>query len=305
MNPLNRIILAGGSGFIGTALAREFTRHGLEVVILTRSPRPRADGIREVAWDGKSPGEWVQLLDGAETIVNLTGKNINCPHTPENLRQITASRVDSAKAIAQAITQVKTPPGTWIQASATGFYGDTGNHLCDETSPSGHDALAKVCREWEVAFTSSPCPQTRKVILRFGLVLGRDGGVLPILSGLTKAFLGGAVGSGRQYISWIHLADLMQIFVAASERQDWQEAFNTVAPNPVTNAEFMRELRGALHRPWSPPVPKFAVKLGAWVTRSDPSLSLTSQRCAPQRLMKAGFTFKFLHLRPALDDLCA
>jgi uncharacterized protein (TIGR01777 family) len=305
MNPSNRIILAGGSGFIGAALAHEFTQRGHEVVILTRSPRPRPNGVREVAWDGKNSGDWVQLLDGAETIINLTGKNINCPHTPENLRKITASRVDSVNAIAQAITQVKTPPRTWIQSSATGFYGDTGNDLCDETSPSGHDALAKVCREWEAAFTSSPCPQTRKVILRLGVVLGHEGGAFPILLGLTKAFLGGAAGSGRQYISWIHLSDLTQIFVTASEQKDLQGTFNAVAPNPVRNAEFMRELRGTLHRPWSPPVPKFAIKLGAWLTRSDPSLSLTSQRCAPQRLMKVGFVFKFSHLRPALDDLCA
>ena len=305
MSHTNRIILAGGSGFIGTALAREFTRRGHEVVILTRSPRPRTDGTREVAWDGKNPSDWVQLLEDAETIVNLTGKNINCPHTPENLRQITASRVDSVTAIAHAITQVKTPPRTWIQTSATGFYGDTGDHLSDETSPSGQDALAKVCREWEAAFTSSPCPQTRKVILRLGVVLGHEGGAFPILSRLTKAFLGGAAGNGRQYISWIHLADLMQIFMAVSEREDLQGTFNAVAPNPVTNAEFMRELRGALHRPWSPPVPKFAIRLGAWLTRSDPSLSLTSQRCATQRLMKAGFVFKFPQLRPTLDDLCA
>jgi uncharacterized protein (TIGR01777 family) len=305
MNPANCIILAGGSGFVGTAASRELIRRGHEVVVLTRSPQPRTDGVREVAWDGKNPGEWVQLLDGAEAIVNLTGKNINCPHTPENLHQITASRVDSVKAIAQAMAQLKTPPRTWIQASATGFYGDTGDHLCAENSPNGQDALAKVCQEWEAAFTGSPCPKTRKVTLRLGVVLGREGGAFPILSGLTKAFLGGAVGSGRQYISWIHLADLIQIFMAALEREDLQGTFNAVAPDPVMNAEFMRELRGALHRPWSPPVPKFAVKLGAWVTRSDPSLSLTSQRCAPQRLLKAGFTFKFSHLRPALDDLCA
>ncbi len=160
MNPSTRIILAGGSGFIGTALAREFTRHGLEVVILTRSPRPRTDGIREVAWDGKNPGEWVQLLDGAETVINLTGKNINCPHTPENLRQITASRVDSVNAIAQAITQVKnfTAGNLDFQASATGFMAIPVTICAMRLLPVAMMPWQRVCREWEVAFTSSPCP---------------------------------------------------------------------------------------------------------------------------------------------------
>ena len=304
MNKTDRIILAGGSGFIGTAVAREFIRRGREVVVLTRSPRTRTDAVREVAWDAKNPGEWVQLLERAEAVINLAGKNINCPHTPENLRAITASRVDSVNVIARAMAQIETPPRVWVQASAAGFYGDTRDRLCDETAPNGNDALARVCREWEAAFADAILPRTRKVALRIGFVLGREGGALPVLTRLTKAFLGGAAGNGRQFVSWIHLTDLVQMFVATVERGELSSTFNAVGPNPVTNAGFMRELRRALHRPWSPPVPGLAVKLGAWLMRSDPSLALCSQRCTPLRFSSAGFDFKFPELRPALADLC-
>jgi hypothetical protein len=299
-----RIVIAGGSGFIGGALAKEFCQHGHEVVVLTRSPRTRTDGVKEVAWDGKSAGEWITWLDGAAAVINLTGKNINCPHTPENLRDITASRVDSVKAVAAAISQVKTRPRIWVQASAVGFYGDTSDRLCDEHSPNGQDALSKICREWEAACVSAVMPQTRKVVLRIGFVLGREGGALPVLARLTKCFLGGAVGSGRQYISWIHIADLVGMFAAAVENENLSGIYNAVAPDAVTNAELMRELRGALHRPWSPPAPEFAVRLGARLMGSEPTLALISQRCAPKRFLEAGFQYRFAALPSALKDLC-
>ena len=303
-----RIVIAGGTGFIGSALAREFASSGREVVILTRHPRERSAGIREILWDGEHPGDWIQCLDGAAAVINLTGKNINCPHTPENLRAIAASRVHSVNAISTAISQVSTPPPVWVQSSATGFYGDTGDRMCNETAPNGNDALAKVCRDWEAACESASTPKTRRVILRIGFVLGRDGGALPVLSRLTKFFLGGAAGRGAQFISWIHLADLVRMFVTSVNDGTLTGTFNAVAPDPVTNREFMRELRHALHRPWSPPAPEFAVKFGARLMGSEPSLALISQRCSSRKFVKAavkaGFQFQFPALAPALRDLC-
>jgi uncharacterized protein (TIGR01777 family) len=299
-----RIVIAGGSGFIGSALANEFLARGFEVVVLTRSPRQRADGVREVAWDGKNAGEWFQFLDGAGAVINLTGKSINCPHTPENLRGITDSRVFSVQAVAAAIEKVQMPPRAWVQASATGFYGDTGDIARGESAPAGGDTLANICRQWENAFAAVRAPQTRKVTLRIGFVLGREGGALPVLSKLTRWFLGGAVGNGRQYISWIHLTDLVRMFVAAVEDEKLSGVFNAVAPKPVTNAEFMRELRHALHRPWSPPAPEFAVKLGARLMGSEASLALASQRCVPEKFLAAGFQFQFASVVSALNDLC-
>jgi len=300
-----RIVIAGGSGFIGRALAREFFARHHEVVILTRSTRERTDGIREVAWDGWHLGEWIQFLDGAAAVINLAGKNINCPHTPENLRAIAASRVDSVNALAAALAQVKTPPPVWVQAGAIGFYGDTRDRDCDESAAAGSDAPAEICRQWEAAFDAATPPVTRKVLLRTGFVLGRDGGALPVLARLTKLFLGGAAGDGGQFVSWIHLADLTAMFVAAVERENLSGTFNAVAPEPVTNAEFMRELRRALRRPWSPPAPEFAVRLGARLMKSEPSLALASQRCVPKKFLAAGFGYRFPQLRGALENLCA
>jgi hypothetical protein len=301
---MKRIVIAGGSGFIGRALTTEFSARGFEVVVLTRSPRQRADGVREAAWDGATVGDWIQFLDGAKAVINLAGKNINCPHTPENLRGLTASRVNSVNAIAAALGKVVKPPCVWVQASATGFYGDTGDIPCDEAAPASRNALAEICRQWEAAGAAAKVPPVRMVVLRIGFVLGRDGGALPVLSKLTKWFLGGAAGSGRQYVSWIHLADLVRMFVAAVEQETWSGIFNAVAPGAVTNAEFMRDLRRVLHRPWSPPAPEFAVRLGSRLIGSEATLALVSQRCAPKRFLAAGFEFQFPELAAALENLC-
>ncbi len=298
-----RIILAGGSGFLGTALASSFDARGDRVIVLTRSPKPRADHITEVAWDGKSLGEWAQCLDGADAVINLTGKNINCPLTPENRRLIIESRVASVRVLAAAVQRAARPPGVLIQASAIGFYGDTRAVPADETSPAGTGFLAEACRAWEAAQEAAALPATRCVTLRLGVVLGQGGGALAVLARLTRWFLGGAAGDGRQFISWIHLEDVISIVMTALERGDWRGVFNCTAPNPVTNAEFMRELRHALGRPWSPPAPAPMVRRLAPLLGTDAALALGSQRVLPGRLLAKGFHFQYPDLRPALKNL--
>jgi uncharacterized protein len=298
-----RIVLAGGSGFIGSALAREWLAQNCEVVVLTRSPRERDDGVREAQWNGTQIGEWIKHLDGAEAVVNLTGKNIKCRFTPENVRELMESRVQSVRAIAQALDHVSVPPRVWVQASAIGFYGDAGNRICNEDSPNGMDTLADICRQWEYAFSSARAPKTRRVLLRIGFVLGRDGGALPILARMTRWFMGGRAGNGKQYISWVHLKDLTKMFGESITRGDLSGTFNAAAPNPVTNEEFMRQLRQALHRPWSPPAPAWAVKLGARLMGTEPSLALEGCRVAPKRFAEAGFQFQFPELGMALKDV--
>jgi len=273
------------------------------VVVLTRSPHAHRDGITEIEWDGEHLGPWVKSLEGAEAVVNLAGRNINCPHTPANLAVLKASRVNSVRALAAALPQLSQPPRAWVQAGAVGFYGDSGDRPCDESSPAGTGPLADLCRAWEDAFHAIPLPRPRRVLLRIGFVLGRDGGALPVLSNLTKLFLGGTAGRGRQYISWIHVADLNRMFLAALE-EDWSGACNAVGPEPVTNAAFMQALRRAWHRPWSPPVPEFAVRLGSRLMGSDASLALTGCRCLPKRFQARGFKFEFNQLDQALQDLC-
>jgi uncharacterized protein len=298
-----RIVIAGGSGFIGSALAREFYPRYGEVVVLTRSPRQRDDGVKEIEWSGAHIGEWIQYLDGAAAVINLTGKNIKCRFTPENIRELMESRVQAVNAIAAALEHVKVPPPVWVQASAIGFYGNRQDKICDENSPNGLDTLGHVCRQWESAFNTAPAPKTRKVLLRIGFVLGRDGGALPILARMTKLFLGGSAGNGKQYISWIHLGDLTRMFSEAIQRKELTGTYNATAPNPVTNAEFMRALRRALHRPWSPPASAWAVKLGARLMKTDPSLALDGCRVVPRRFTEAGFQFQFSELGAALKDI--
>jgi uncharacterized protein len=298
-----RVLLAGGSGFIGRSLARELRASHREVVILTRAPRERFDGVREVEWSGAHVGEWIQFLEGAEAVVNLTGRNVNCPHTPENLREITESRVNSVRAIIAALSHVKKPPQVWVQAGAIGFYGDQKDAVCDENSPAGNDPLADVCRQWEAAFNSAAPPKTRQALLRIGFVLGCDGGALPVLSRLTRWFLGGTVGGGGQFISWIHLADLTRMFMSAIENENLSGAFNATAPDPVTNADFMRELRHALHRPWGLPAPAWAVKFGSRLMKTEPSLALAGCRVVPARFLEAGFQFQFPDLCGTLKNL--
>jgi len=299
-----RVVLAGGNGFLGRALATELLKRDYQVVVLTRTPRERNDGVKEAEWDGDHLGEWIQYLDGAAAVVNLTGRSVNCRHTPENLREIIESRVNSVGAIAGGIYHVTHPPRLWIQAGAVGFYGNRQNEWCDERAPNGQGPLAEICRRWEEAFYSAPVPQTRRILFRIGIVLGREGGALPLLAHYTRWFLGGAAGNGRQYISWIHPADLARMFSLALVHDNFfAGTYNVVAPNPVTNAQFMRTLRRTFHRPWCPPAPAWMVKLGCRLTGAEASLALDGCRCAPKRFLESGFQFKFTDLRVALTDI--
>jgi len=293
---MKRIILAGGSGFVGSALIPALRAKGYQPLVLGR-------GATDLQWDGKHVGEWSSALDGAQAVVNLTGKNINCRHTEENRREIISSRVDSVRALGEAIADCAAPPKVFVQASGVGYYGDTGDRVADEESPPGSDFPAKVCKLWEGAFDALNLPATRKVILRPGVVLGRDGGALPMLEKITRWFLGGAVGSGKQFTSWIHIADIVRMFVSAIEHPELSGVFNATSPRPVTNSDFMRELRRALHRPWSPPVPAPFARAGAWLIGTDGELALTSCRCVPRRFIQHGFDFRFPDLRDAFADL--
>ena len=293
---MKRIILAGGSGFVGSAVASALQTRGYQPLVLGR-------GSADLHWDGKTLGPRAGALEGAEAVDNLTGKNINCRHTEENRREIIRSRVDSVRVLGEAIARCTMPPKIFVQASGVGYYGDTGDRVADEDAPPGDDFPAEVCRQWEGTFYGLELPTTRKVLLRLGVVLGREGGALPVLERLTRWFLGGAVGDGRQFISWIHLADITRMFLSAIEQPELTGDFNGCSPEPVTNSQFMDELRHALHRPWSPPVPAPFARAGAWLMGTDGNLALTSCRCVPRRFLERGFDFQFKNLRDAFADL--
>lgn len=298
-----RIVIAGGSGFIGEALSAFLTTGNIDVVVLTRGKNQSRNGIRSLNWDGKTSADWTRELDGAAAVVNLAGRSINCRFSEENRSEILHSRVDSTRTLVKAIAASAAPPPVLVQASGIGYYGDSAERAVHEDEPAGTDFMADVCQRWEGALDAAAIPATRKVVLRTGIVLGCGGGALEVLGRLTKACLGGAAGSGRQFVSWIHLHDVVRIIVAAIERDDLSGVFNATAPNPVTNTELMRELRSALSRPWSPPVPAPLIRLGAWLMGTEGSLALQSLRVVPKRLLEAGFTFEYPHLREALRDL--
>ncbi|HEV2293009.1 MAG TPA: TIGR01777 family oxidoreductase [Tepidisphaeraceae bacterium] len=298
-----RIIIAGGTGFIGRAIARELAARGAEVAILTRSPQASPTVGHHVQWDGKTTGDWVREIEGADAVINLAGKNVNCRYTPAALAEVDESRMNAVIAINTAIARSNHPPRVLIQATTTAIYGDTGDRWVDESTPPGYGVPPLTALKWEHAFVAHPTPQTRRVTLRISFVLGRDGGALSMLSMLTRYFLGGAVGNGRQYISWIHIDDLTRLVVRAIEDETMAGLYNASAPNPVTNAEFMRELRRVHRRPWSPPTPAPLVRIGCFIIRTEPVLALTGRRVLPKRLADAGFSFRFPELRAALVDI--
>ena len=183
------------------------------------------------------------------------------------------------------------------------IYGDAGERWCNEDAPHGNGFPVEVCEQWEEALSEVTAPGMRKAVLRIGFALGRDGGVMDFLARLTRWFLGGQVGDGRQFVSWIHVTDLNRMFMQCIEDPEMCGSYNAASPEPVTNAEFMRELRHVLRRPWSPPVPAPFAHLGARLMGTEASLALSGRRCTPQRFIQHGFTFEFPILRDALADI--
>ena len=296
-----RVVLAGGSGFLGRALASAFERAGYEPVVLTR--RVRKSRVRQVEWDGRTVGPWARELEGAAAVVNLAGRSVDCRHTPEHRREIVESRTHSVEAVGRAIAACAEPPKVLVQAGSLAVYGDAGRRVCGEDAPAGRGFPVEVCLRWEQVFDSLELPATRKVLLRVGFVLGRDGGAFPKLARLARLYLGGTVGEGHQYISWLHVRDFCRLVLWCVEREAAAGVYNATGPCPVTNAEFMCELRCALRRPWSPRVPAWLVRLGAFLLRTEPALALEGRRCIPDRLVEEHFKFLYTNLESALADL--
>lgn len=297
------IVLAGGSGFLGKALATFLQQNGFDVVILTRGAAHVRDHIRYVQWDGATLGKWTKEIEGSRAVVNFTGKSVNCLYTKKNREEIIRSRLDSVQVLTDAILGCTTPPPVFIQAGSLAIFGDT-REICTEEAPHGTGFSVEVCQLWEQAFFARELPQTRKVLLRIGFALGKNGGALEPLVNLARYRLGGTVGSGNQYISWLHIDDLNQMFLAAIEDEQLNGIFNATGPTPVTNKEFMSTLRSVMNKGWAPPTPTPFVWIGAYlIMGTDPSLALSGRNCLPQKLLDHGFSFAHSDLKTALHDL--
>ncbi|MDD5140271.1 MAG: TIGR01777 family oxidoreductase [Verrucomicrobiales bacterium] len=304
-----RIILAGGSGFLGNALAKKFIQRDCEVVVLTRSPRERGDGVEEIFWDAKSLGEWAKFVDGAEVVINLAGKSVDCRYTEANRKAIIASRVDSTRGLGEAIAKCKRPPRVWLNASSATLYKHTFNTPMDEEGEVGATAEAKdefsieVIREWERALNEARTPNTRKVAMRITLVFGRDGGVFPVLRRLARLGLGGKMGGGRQFVSWIHQEDFCRAVEWLIIHDDMSGPVNFAAPNPLPNHETMKLIREACGAPFGLPAEEWMLEVGAFFLRTETELLIKSRYVVPGKLLASGFKFQFPELRGALADL--
>jgi uncharacterized protein len=298
---VNRIVIAGGTGLIGKALVKEFGQAGYEVVVLSRSGRP-IEGAKSLKWDAKALTDWTKELEGATAVINLTGEPVGQRWTEETKRKILESRVESSKAIAAAIAQAKTPPKVWVNSSAVGYYGDTGDKETTEAGAPGQGFLAEVCVKWEAAVQEADLPGTREVRLRAGVVFAKDGGVFEILKKITKLFIGGAAGSGRQFVPWIHIDDIAGLYRWAVET-DVSGPVNGVAPEPIRNADLMTELRRALGRPWAPPAPKPILSLVTGIIGIPAETVLGSCRVVPAVALERGFEFEHPDLRASIDEL--
>jgi uncharacterized protein len=310
MNAQKRIILAGGSGFLGNALARTFLAQQYEVIVFTRSPHSRSDGVKEISWDAKSLGDWATLLDGADVVINLTGKSVDCRYNEKNRREIIASRVDSTRVIGEVISQSAHPPRVWLNASSATLYKHTFDTPMDEFGATGATPEAKdafsidVIRQWERALDEARTPATRKVALRITLVLGREGGVFPVFRRMARLGLAGSMGSGRQFVSWIHEEDLCRAVEWVVARDDLSGPVNFAAPNPLPNRDMMRLIRRALDVPLGLPATEWILEIGAFFLRTETELLLKSRYVVPGRLLASGFQFSFPDLGGALKDLC-
>jgi len=308
-----KIIIPGGSGLVGRLLARDFQAGGDEVVVLSRTPHSAP--WRVVGWDGKTVGSWASEINGADAVINLAGRSVNCRYTPENRREIVSSRAHSTRAVGQAIAQAAHPPRVWLQMSTATIYAhrfdapnDDVTGILGGAEPNAPDTWRfsiEVAQAWECALQEAAMPKTRKVALRSAMVMSPDrGGVFDVLLGLVRHGLGGQSGNGRQYVSWIHDRDFVRAIRWLLEREDIAGPVNLAAPHPLPNREFMQELREAWGIGFGLPATEPMLEIGAFFLRTETELILKSRRVTPARLPASGFTFEFSDWPEAAHDLC-
>jgi uncharacterized protein len=308
-----KIVIPGGSGQVGTILSRAFHKAGHEVVVFSR--KPEAAPWRVVAWDGENSGDWTKELEGAEVVINLAGRSVNCRYNQENRRLIKASRVNSTRLLGETIDRANQPPRLWLQASTATIYAHRYDAPNDETTGilGGDEAQAPdtwrfsidVATSWERALNEAVTPHTRKVLLRSAITFSPDhGGAFEVLLNLVRRGLGGTAGDGKQYVSWIHDKDFIEAIFWLIEHQEISGAVNLASPQPLPNREFMRILREAAGVSIGLPASRWMLEIGAVFLRTETELILKSRRVVPQRLLDAGFRFQFPEWAEAARDLC-
>lgn len=306
-----RIVLPGGSGQVGHLLAQHFHAQGHEVTVLSRLPRPTP--WRVVAWNGSASGDWTRELENADVCINLSGRSVNCRYNAANRREIYDSRILTTRRLNQVIAAMPNPPRLWLNASTATIYRHDVDHPMDEAAELGgneHGVPAswkfsiQVGRDWENAFFSTPSPRTRKIALRSAIVLSPDrGGIFEALLNLVRWGLGGKVGTGRQFVSWIHGEDFVRAVDWLIAREDLTGVVNLASPNPLPNEEFMRVFREAWGARIGLLAPGPILELGCFLMRTESELVLKNRRAVPGRLLESGFEFRYPEWPAAVRDL--
>jgi uncharacterized protein (TIGR01777 family) len=307
-----RILMTGGTGLIGQALTKELLAKGHQVTILSRSPQKHQGeipGATLVKWDGRTPEGWGHLIEETDTVINLAGASIAgeglggilTQRWSDDIKQrIRQSRLNAGQAIVQAIEAATSKPRVLVQSSAVGYYGPRGSEAVAEDSPPGDDYLAKVCVDWEDSTQAVEALGVRRIIIRTGLVMTEEGGILPMMLLPFRLFVGGPLGSGQQGIAWIHIRDEVSAIIYLLENEAAQGAYNLTAPNPVNSTQFGKTAGKVLGRPSYFPTPGFALKLALG---EKATLVLDGQHAVPTRLLETGYKFAFSDLEMALNDL--
>jgi uncharacterized protein len=301
-----KIIIAGGNGFLGLALTDYFRGRAEKIVLLSRKKFDAGENAIVRIWDGENIGDWASELEGAEVLINLCGKNVNCRYTDKNKQAIYDSRLKSTKVLGKAVAGCQRPPRLWINSSSATIYRASFNKfMTEETGETGDDFSMDVCKRWEAAFTGIHLhPDVRKVIFRTSIVLGNRGGALPALKTLVRFGFGGSQGNGKQYCSWIHERDFCRAIEFVINRRHAEGIFNVCVPAPLRNRDFMRELQIVLGAPLAISIPQWALEVGAFMIRTETELILKSRKVFPKRLLDEGFVFEFNEAKAAFEDLC-
>ncbi|MBK9264750.1 MAG: DUF1731 domain-containing protein [Polyangiaceae bacterium] len=309
-----KIIIPGGSGQVGQVLARHFVGQGHDVVVLCRSAQVPAG--RVVSWDGRTLGGWASEIDGADVVINLAGRTVNCRYTEENLRQMMDSRVESTRVVGQAIERASRPPKLWLQMSTATIYAHRFDAPNDEaTGIIGGDELdvpsywaysVQIAKNWEQALNEAKTPSTRKIALRTSMVMSPDReGIFDVMSGLVRFGLGGSAAGGNQFVSWIHDKDFVRAIEFLMAHEEMDGPVNVASPGPLPYNDFMRAMRDAWGIRLGLPATKWMLEIGAWAMRTDTELVLKSRRVVPGRLLEKGFAFDFTEWSKAAKDLVA
>jgi uncharacterized protein len=295
-----KIILAGGSGFMGQVLAKHFAGKGDEVVVLTRSGNDTDGNIKYVRWDGGNLGDWIVELEGSDVLINLTGKSVNCRYNMRNRAEILRSRLSATQVLGKALRAINHPPELWINAASATIYRHAEDRPQDEyTGETGTGFSVNICKQWEATFFEQQVPGVRQVALRTAIVLGKEGGVMPYYFNLAKFGLGGIQGDGNQYFSWIYEDDLTGIVDFLIKNKKYSGVFNASSPKPIHNRELMEVLRKEFHMPFGLPATKWMLAAGAVLLGTETELVLKSRWVLPARLLDAGYRFKVTDIKRA------